>query len=180
MLMLQTGGFGFQDLLIQLQNMGFFDYILPFLLIFALSYAILTKIKVLGESRGASLIIAIAIGLLSIQYVTVSTFFREIFSNFSIAVAVLLVAMILAGAFIEGESSYKWIFFGVGAFLFLIVVLTSLSDWKFVGSWWWSRYASTIIILIAVIGGVVAVVAKKGGGGEGGGGGGGGGRGGHS
>ena len=59
--------------------MKFFEYILPFLLIFAVVYAILTKIHVFQDNKGAALVVAFAIGLLSLQLGVVSTFFQNIF-----------------------------------------------------------------------------------------------------
>ncbi len=158
-IMLQGAGLGFQNLLSQLENLGFFQYVLPFLLIFAVVYAILTRLKVFENNKGAALIVALAIGLLSLQLDFVPAFFQNIFPKFGIGLAVLLVALILAGAFIaDEEKTYKWIFFGLGALIFLVVAITSLSDWQFVGSWWWNQYGGLIITLIVVIAAVIGVI----------------------
>ena len=158
-IMLQWGGLGFQNLLSQLEDLGFFQYVLPFLLIFAVVYAILTKLKVFEENKGAALIVALAVGLLSLQLDFVPAFFQNIFPKFGIGLAVLLVALILAGAFISDEDKiYKWIFFGLGALIFLVVTFTSLSDWQFVGSWWWQQYGGLIITVVVIIGAIVGVV----------------------
>jgi len=163
-LMLQFVPGGFSNLLNELESLGFFAYILPFLLIFALVYAILTKISVFDKNKGAAVVVAIAIGLLALQLNKVPAFFQSIFPNFGIGLAVLLIALILAGAFIpDTKKEYSWVFFGIGIFIFLVVTFISLSDFQFVGSFWWSQYASLIIVGIVVIGAIVGIIiASKG------------------
>lgn len=158
-LMLQTGGAGFSDLLNQLENLGFFEYVLPFLLIFAVIYAILTKIHVFEKNRGAGVVVAFAIGLLALQFNVVPVFFQNIFPKFGVGLAVLLVALILAGAFIpKTKEEYNWVFFGLGAVIFLIVILTSFSDWQFLGYWWWQEYRALIVTGVAIIGAIVGII----------------------
>jgi len=158
-------GFNFGDFLNNLESFGFFAYVLPFLLIFALVYAILAQIKMFQDNRGAAVILALAIGLLSLQMGFVSTFFQTIFPRFGVALSIVLVAMILAGAFLtdseKGKKAYPWIFFGLGGLVFLFVLFSSLSDWSFYGGgnwrWWWDQYAGLIIFLALLIGVIVAV-----------------------
>jgi hypothetical protein len=54
------GGFNFADFLNQLESFGFFKYILPFLLIFAVVYAILGEIPTFEKKKGPMMIIALA------------------------------------------------------------------------------------------------------------------------
>ena len=163
--MLQIGGFGgfsFTDLLSQLESWGFFAYMLPFLLIFALIYAIITSINIFKENKGAAAIVAIAVGLLSLQFNVVPQFFSTIFPNLGVGLSILLAALVLAGVFIsEEEKAFRWILFGTGALIFLVVVVASLSSWQFAGSWewrgWWANYGGIILFLLIITGVVVAV-----------------------
>jgi len=159
-------GFNFGDFLNNLETFGFFAYVLPFLLIFALVYAILAQIKMFQDNRGASVILALAVGLLSLQLGFVSTFFQTIFPRFGVALSIVLVAMILAGAFLsnvtgKGKDAYPWIFFGLGGLIFLFVLFSSLSDWSFYSGgnwrWWWDQYAGLIIFILLLVGVIVAV-----------------------
>lgn len=159
------GGFNFTDLLNQLEGMGFFQYLLPFLLIFALVYALLGEIPVFRDKKGPALIIALSIGLLSLQWDKVPAFFQAVFPNLGIGLSILLIALLLAGAFIGGDSTssaFKWIFFGLGGLIFLIVALASLSDYQFSGSYWWDQYAGLIIILLIIAGVIIAVLSGGG------------------
>jgi len=156
--MLQWANYGFADLFNQLESLEFFRLILPFLLIFAVIYAILTKVPVFKDNKGAAVIVAIAIGLLALQLDVVPAFFQAMTPKLAIALSLVLAALILAGAFISDEKVHKWIFFGIGMLAFIVVLITSLSSWQFVGSWWWTQYGALIIVLIVIIGAVVGVI----------------------
>jgi len=153
------------DVLNDLEYFGFFKYILPFLLIFAVVFAILEQIHIFKDKKGPAMIVSLAIGLLALQLDFVPAFFQQIFPNLGIGISILLAALILAGAFISDEKAYKWIFFALGALIFLIVVFDALSGWRWGGGWFWDQYMSVIIVLIVIIGAIAAVVfgAKVGG-----------------
>jgi Zn-dependent protease with chaperone function len=134
---LGTGG-DIGNALFQLEQMGVFAYLLPFLLIFALVYGILTKTTILGNNKGINVVLAIAIGLMALQFNFVSYFFAEIFPRLGVGLAILLVMTVLLGAFVDfDENSWaKRIFFGVGALTVLIIVFQSLgSSFGFGGTW---------------------------------------------
>jgi len=51
---LQSHGFyggSFGNLLLKLEGLGFFDYVLPFLIIFAMVFGILTRIKIFEDNK---------------------------------------------------------------------------------------------------------------------------------
>ncbi|MCX6748070.1 MAG: hypothetical protein NT076_00540, partial [Candidatus Pacearchaeota archaeon] len=103
--MLAWGGWGLQGVMNDLDQMGFFSLALPFLLIFSVCYAILSKVPVFKDSRGAAVLSAVAIGFLALQFGVVPAFFQTIFPNFGIGLSVLLIALILAGAFIQEDKA---------------------------------------------------------------------------
>lgn len=115
-------------------DMGVFSYVLPFLLIFAVVFAILTKTKLFGdENRTAASIIALAIGLLALQFDFVATFFAVIFPRFGVGIAVMLVFLIGFALWTGVDSKnalakHSWIGYIVG----IGVVLWSLIAW---GGW---------------------------------------------
>ena len=87
----------FGNLLYTLEQGDFFTYVLPFLLIFAIVYAILEKTKILGDNKGIVSIIAIAVGLLALQFGEVTRFYEIIFPELGKWLAVMLVFVILLG-----------------------------------------------------------------------------------
>lgn len=162
--MLQWASAGFQNILQRLEDIGFFAYVLPFLLIFAVIYALLTQINVFEKNKGAAILVAFAIGLLALQLNFVSAFFQNFFPKVGVGVAVLLVALILAGAFIADlakAETYKWIFFGIGAVIFIIILILTFSGAQFVGSWWWNQYGTLVIVAIVVIVAMILVITTS-------------------
>jgi hypothetical protein len=155
----------FVDMLQTWESYGLFSHFLPFLLIFALVFGILTKSQILGENKGVITIISITIGLLSLQYNLVPEFFAQITPALGVGMIVLLVALVLMGLFVDWEED-KWgryVFFGIGAIIALIVILSSLAgnNWQF--GWWWDSYGSAVILLVllALAFGIAILGSKK-------------------
>lgn len=117
----QGGGIG--NLLNYWEQAGFFTYILPFLLIFALVYVTLSNMKLFGENKGVSAVIAFCVGLLALQFDVVPLFFSEIFPRVGIALSVILAILIILGLFIDPTEKWmKYMLLGM-AFIALVVVL---------------------------------------------------------
>jgi len=100
-----------------LQDFGFFRVVLPFLLVFAIVYAILIKTKVLGDpqtqgfAKSASAIIALVIGFLVIVYTPVVDTLGTLLPQAGfILVVVVLLLMVLAmfGIKFEPEAGEKF------------------------------------------------------------------------
>jgi len=158
-LILQVGSFSFNNLLQQLEDLGFFRYVLPFLLLFAIVYAILHQIKLFEENKGAAILIAVAIGLLALQLDFVPAFFQTLFPKVGVGIALLVIALILAGAFVPTEkNTFNWIMFGVGALIFIIIVILQFSGTEFYGSWWWNQYGALVIVALIVITALILVM----------------------
>ena len=58
--------FTIADLLRGWESAGIFDFLLPFLLIFAVVFGILSTIQIFGKHKGVNVIIAVTIGCKSI------------------------------------------------------------------------------------------------------------------
>jgi len=155
-------------------DIGVFAYVLPFLLIFAVVYGILSKTEILAKeaNKGVNAVIAIAVGLLALQWDYVPNFFATIFPFAGIGIAVLLVALILMGLFggqfigkDDKVTTIGWIFFTVGAVIAVIVVLSSFSGLNvgsgFGGYLFWDRFGPGIITLIVLAILIGLVVGKK-------------------
>jgi hypothetical protein len=159
------------DILNQWAEMGIFEYAIPFLLLFAVVYAILEKSKILGENKGVNAIVGASVGLLALMNDLVSTFFAEIFPRLGIFLAVLLVLVILVG--MAGEDAQaKKLYFVVGIVLAAATILWAFANWNFWGDqfgigWWVGENFWLILAGILVVLGVVAVIFGKGGSGGG-------------
>ena len=146
------GGYNITSILNSWAQFGVFAYLFPFLLIFAIVFGILMKSNILGQNRAVHATIALAVGFLALQNDYVTLFFQSLFPYAGMGIAVLLVAIILMGVmFGEQEMDWmKYVFFGIGALIFLIVILTSLSDisWWGTGGYAWGDSWPAIIALL--------------------------------
>jgi len=142
-------------------DFGVFAYLLPFLMIFAIVYGILSKSKILGENRGVNATISLAVGLLALQNHYVTNFYAMIFPYTGMAIAVLLVALILMGLISPEQNKYaQWIWFGIGAISFIFVLIYSFSDWKLIGGGFYGFYDSmpalaALALLLVVMGFII-------------------------
>ncbi|MBU4502559.1 MAG: hypothetical protein KKA79_08225 [Nanoarchaeota archaeon] len=102
----------------QLESMGFYEIVLPFLLVFTLVFAVLEKAKLFGAaSRKFNAIIALVVGLLIVRQGTIVEFINIYLPNVSAVIIVFLGFLIIMGLFGVGHSAFK------GAFMFFLVVL---------------------------------------------------------
>lgn len=159
--MLAIGNYGFGDLLNKLESMGFFAYVLPFLVLFAMIYAVLIRINIFTENKGAAVLIAMAMGLLALQLGQVPAFFQAMSPVLAIALSLVLAALILAGAFITDEKAFKWIFFGIGAVAFIAVLISSLSSYQSISSDWWGQYGAIAVVFFFIIAAVVLIIVSS-------------------
>jgi hypothetical protein len=147
------------------EQAGFFSYVLPFLLIFALVFGILTKIKIF-DNRIVNGILAFVVGLLALQFDFVPVFFSEIFPRVGVGLAIILALIILAGLFFDPQSKFvNYSLLAVGVVIFLVVLFQTFQwVWWSPGFWLydllynWSGILS--IILFLVIMGVIISAGK--------------------
>jgi len=163
------------EVLNQMNEAGVFSYVIPFLLIFAVVFALLQKTGILGdkENKGIHAVVGIAVGLLALQFDIVSTFFSVIFPRMGVGLSVFLVLLIFIGFFFNGKdkkdkpliNKLQWIGYLVGIGV-AVWALTSWGEMGYGGSyfldfefgWWLREYFWSLIILGGLIGLIVWVV----------------------
>lgn len=172
------GGGALGDLFAQWEAAGIFQYALPFLLIYALVFGLLSKLNIFSsrgeggaikENKGINVIIALAVAFMSLQFNMVSMFFSEIFPRFGVALSIILVILVLGGLFIPTNKSNNWFMVALAiVVLFIIgtVIYNSLGvfGWGIGGpglSYFWSRYGALIIFAVLIIAVIVMTTAKK-------------------
>ena len=146
------------------ESMGVFDYLLPFLLIFAVIYGILEGSKILSGNKGVNIVIGIVIGLLALRVGFVQRFFTEAFPRLGVGIAILLILLILTGLFIGPGKNLKvmaWIFIAVGIVIGVIVIAQSFGSFGWGGDWFEGDLAFWIISAVLIIGLIVVVVMGK-------------------
>jgi|WetSurMetagenome_2_1015567.scaffolds.fasta_scaffold42880_3 hypothetical protein len=144
------------DLLNKWEEAGFFSYLLPFLLIFALVFGILTKVNIFKDNKAVNGIIALAVALMSLQFSFVSEFFAQIFPRLGVGLAIILAILILVGLFMDPASNaVNYILLGIGVIVFGAVLIQSAAatGWE-AGQWWsdnWQVIVGAVFLLIIII-----------------------------
>ena len=121
-----------------MEQMGFFFYVIPFLIIFAIVFAILEKSKWLGENKPVQIIISVGVGLLSIQFGLIQDFFNNIFPKMGVGLAILLVFLIIMGFFVKFDEK-KTQFKVMGFVIVAGVLIWTAMDWGLFGGGYGSR-----------------------------------------
>jgi len=161
-----SAGGAFGNALFYLEQNGVFAYLLPFLMIFAIVYGILSKIKMF-ESNAINSILSLSVGLMALQLNFVSYFFEQIFPRMGIMLAIIFVLMILMGMFWDFRKKGVKFAFGFLIFLgFAMIVYQSFGEsFLFYGygsgwaiSYWLREYAGALITGVLLIGGILAIV----------------------
>lgn len=177
-LLLAIGGFyggSIGNLLSYWEQQGFFAYVLPFLLIFSVVFGILTRVNIFGRgtdvnaNKGLNAIIALVIGLLSLQFDIVPLFFSDIFPRLGIGLSVILTLLILIGLFLPSDPNHKsnYLLMGVAVIVFIVVITKSFGDFGFgtsnIGYWVYANLPliTTVAIILVAIGAVVGTGAPK-------------------
>lgn len=137
---------------------GFFDYLLPFLIIFALINGLLNQTKLFQENKSVNAIIAVAVGLISLQFGFVSAFFSEIFPRLGVGLAIILVLLIVMGIFLPAEGWMTYTLFGVGVIILAVILIQTAGALGWAGgSWWYENWQEVawivgfVVLLIIIV-----------------------------
>jgi peptidoglycan/LPS O-acetylase OafA/YrhL len=143
------------DFLSKWEEAGLFSYLLPFLIIFAMIFGILTKMKIFKESKAVNAIIALAVALMALQFGFVTDFFSQIFPRLGVGLAIILGVLIVTGLFADKDSNViNYVLLGIGVITIAIVIVQSAGalGWSS-GQWWqdnWQLVVGAIVIFILV------------------------------
>jgi len=153
------------NILAQWEQAGVFSYLLPFLMIFALVFAILNQIKLFAKNRGVNFIIALAVGFMSLQFDFVPRFFSEVFPRLGIGIAIILIILIMIGMFMDPTKPGLMISLMVlGAIIVIVILLNTAGALGFSSGYWWSENWGTVlamVVVLAIIGMVVFSTEKR-------------------
>ncbi|MCA9485437.1 MAG: hypothetical protein KC506_01175, partial [Nanoarchaeota archaeon] len=128
-------GGNIQEVLIQLEILGFFDFVLPFLLVFAVVFGILSYTRMFQEQKAVNIIVAVILGFLAIRLPFFSAFLTEMSPRLGVGLVLLLSFVILIGMFTpEGyKDVVAWILLGVGAVTFIVILIQSANVLNYFG-----------------------------------------------
>ena len=129
--------------------MGLFDVVLPFLLVFALVFALLEKTKVLGTEgkgdmprRSLNSLVAFVMGLIVVATNKVVTIINEALPNIVLIIVAVVMFLMLVGTFYKegtfnfAEAHGKWVIGFMVAILSLILLIFANSITTAAGETW--------------------------------------------
>lgn len=98
----------FQSVIYQWQDYGLYTVILPFLLIFALVFAVLSQVHILGQDKKVHVIVSLIMGLLAIQSEYIVYVMNNFIPNVSMLLIVIIMLLIVAGLIFSGSKEEEW------------------------------------------------------------------------
>ena len=87
----------FGEVLKVAERLGVFDVALPFLLIFALAFAILQKIKIFGDNKSINVVVALVLGLLVVRNQFIVSLLNSFLPRISLFLVIILMFFLLVG-----------------------------------------------------------------------------------
>jgi len=119
----------FRDLLNLGEEIGAFDVLLPFLLVFTLAFGVLDKSKILGKMKQLNIVVSLVIALLFIRNQALVGLVNRFLPNVSIFMIIILMFLLLVGIFVGKEhSGWTGNLLGVAFFVSLIFIIWALSS----------------------------------------------------
>lgn len=148
--------------MLQWESMGVFDYVLPFLLIFAIVFGILSYMRIFGENRSVNVIIALVIGVLSLRIGLLQAFITELFPRLGVGLAIILAVMLLVGMFIAKDEKRYWMWGlgAIGAIIAIVIISNSFSELGLLDYYGSSEMVGWIIGAVLLLGVIIAVAAS--------------------
>jgi hypothetical protein len=155
----------------QWQQIGIFDVMLPFMLIFAILFAILQKTNIFGGRKGIDAIVAMAMAFMAIINPFVTDLMKVILQNAVIAILLMVAIMLLFGLILGSKKPKIWHLFGwVTGLIILVWLVGRVADYYelyypgtvvFSTMWWNNNLPWMIPIFIIIIFAIVVVSSGK-------------------
>ncbi|MBU4501928.1 MAG: hypothetical protein KKA79_04995 [Nanoarchaeota archaeon] len=159
---------GFRQAIQLMEDFGFYDVVLPFLLVFTLIFATLEKTKILGkESRKYNALIALTISLMFVAATNLVEALNEYLPIVGLVLAIFLGLMLILGLFGvqegKGVQTLGWILAGVVSIIvgFSYVPRIKWFEGIFESIGDYSTVLVTVAILVAILAWVVKAEEKK-------------------
>ena len=150
-----------------MRRIGFYDVILPFLLVFALTYAILDKTRILGTEgdepkRSLNAIVAFVLGLLVIGTGKLVAVINQALANVVLVIIIVVFFLITISVFMDKDlldikKDYPKFFGFLIAVITVVIVLIFLHalGWlqkgmSYLSGHWSEDFVATIILLIGI------------------------------
>ncbi len=168
----------FGNVITFLAEIGVYDVILPFLLVFTILFAILEKTKILGvEKQGEhtyskknfNAVVAFAVAFFVIASAKLVSIISEVMANVVLLLILAVSFLLLVGSFAKDEEFFlkdsPWVtFFMFFMFIGIVVIFLNALGWlQYIFDlfrFWRAEWASTIIFLLIIVAFIVYIVRE--------------------
>jgi hypothetical protein len=156
------------------QTYGVLDFILPFILVFTITYAILQKAKILGDGKkNFNVVVAFVLGLLFVVPHVLGTYplgydpvqvLNETLPSISLVAVAAIMLLLLMGIFGTGFAASAKPIIAIIAVSFVAYIFgASLNLWRgpYDIFYWWTTETTELLLIILVFGLIVYFVTKE-------------------
>jgi magnesium-transporting ATPase (P-type) len=168
----------FNDAILMLDKLGITDVLLPFILIFTITFAVMEKVQILGESKKFHSVIALVLGMaVVIPHVTNSypdprydivNIINTSLPHVSVILVAVVCALILLGVFwlkfVVGEKSIIGIGLLLACFAVVVYIFGRAAGWFFAFPKWLDFLnepdTQALIVIILVFALIVRYIMK--------------------
>ena len=128
------------DFLVQLEQFGLLDAVLPFILIFAVVFTVIRTTKVLGDKKGIHTLVAMVMALLVVVPHVLGTYppgqdvvniINTALPNVSLVIVIIVAALILVGIFRPNKEGVP-----MGGFFAFLSVAAIIFIFGLSAGWW--------------------------------------------
>ncbi len=153
--------FHFSTLIGNLNEIGFYELFLPYVLFTTLTYALFRKVKLFDEGQGIDILFSMTIGFFVINYTSLGIFLSHLFSVASLFIAMSVVIVLVTASL--GMNFPKYIAQRPATALMLmalaaVFILLEVRIDEFLPNI--DSMTIKVIILVAVLIAVIALAAK--------------------
>src|SRR3989344_8065666 len=151
----------FENIGYYLQAYGILDFLLPFILVFTIVYAVMQKTKILGDKKNFNVIIALVLGLLFVVPHIMGTYpigydpvqvMNESLPSISLVAVAAIMLLLLMGIFGTDFSKAAAPFIAILSIIFVAYIFgSSLNLWigpSEVFGWWGDELTELLIIIL--------------------------------
>jgi len=163
----------FSNLAVYFQTYGVMDFLLPFILVFTIVFAVMQKTKILGDKKNFNVIIALVLGLLFVVPHVMGTYplgydpvqvMNESLPSISLVSVAAIMLLLLMGIFSTNFSAAAAPVIAIAAIGFVFYIFgAALHIWQ--GPYdvfsWWSPETTELMIVILIFGLIVFFITKE-------------------
>ncbi len=155
-----------------LQAYGVMDFLLPFVLVFTIIYAVSSRMPLFRDNKNFRVIISLVLGLLFVVPHITGTYplgydpvqvMNEALPSISLVAIAAIMLLLLLGIFGKGFSQAAAPFIAFGAIGFVIYIFgAALNVWRgpYDIFYWWTTEVTELMVIILVFGLIVMFITK--------------------